>query len=266
MPSKGACGCCGAAGQEAAASTGLPAPALVLLLAVTWQQEQELQQAVCKRGRVVRPLPFCLPAHHQSASCGRLPVGTAARATSCMHLTNFRPARPAANCPTSLPPSCCRREVWCSGVPHSQVVPPRQGLRARGVSHALLPASAACLRCLPPLPASAACSAACLPPPCVGIWAPTSADTCSPICATTQPSYSLVLLQQRSPLSFCRCLPGCLPACSYTGGRSADDFLKFIEAKIAADAGFARVDSMVPVAKVGGVRGGWVGGWVGGYH
>ena len=44
------------------------------------------------------------------------------------------------------------------------------------------------------------------------------------------------------------CLP--LPACSYVGGRSADEFLKFIEGKIAADAGFARVEAMVPVAKV----------------
>ncbi|KAL4458829.1 hypothetical protein ABPG75_013694 [Micractinium tetrahymenae] len=34
----------------------------------------------------------------------------------------------------------------------------------------------------------------------------------------------------------------------YTGGRSADDFLKFINEKIAADAGFARVDSLVPLA------------------
>ncbi|KAL4435932.1 hypothetical protein ABPG77_000694 [Micractinium sp. CCAP 211/92] len=34
----------------------------------------------------------------------------------------------------------------------------------------------------------------------------------------------------------------------YNGGRSADDFLKFINDKIAADAGFARVDALVPLA------------------
>lgn len=39
--------------------------------------------------------------------------------------------------------------------------------------------------------------------------------------------------------------------CSYQGGRSLDAFLKFIEEKVAADAGFARVDALVPLAQVG---------------
>jgi len=38
--------------------------------------------------------------------------------------------------------------------------------------------------------------------------------------------------------------------CSYQGGRSLDAFLKFIEEKVAADAGFARVDALVPLAQV----------------
>ncbi|EFN53221.1 hypothetical protein CHLNCDRAFT_137098 [Chlorella variabilis] len=35
----------------------------------------------------------------------------------------------------------------------------------------------------------------------------------------------------------------------YNGGRSADDFLKFINEQVAADAGFARVDALVPIAQ-----------------
>ncbi len=38
--------------------------------------------------------------------------------------------------------------------------------------------------------------------------------------------------------------------CSYQGGRSLDAFMKFIEEKVAADAGFARVDALVPLAQV----------------
>lgn len=37
--------------------------------------------------------------------------------------------------------------------------------------------------------------------------------------------------------------------CSYNGGRSLTDFLKFINDKVAADAGFARVDALVPFAQ-----------------
>lgn len=40
------------------------------------------------------------------------------------------------------------------------------------------------------------------------------------------------------------------PCRSYTGGRSLEAFLKFIEEKLAADAGFARVDALVPLAQV----------------
>ena len=46
--------------------------------------------------------------------------------------------------------------------------------------------------------------------------------------------------------------------CSYQGGRTLDDFLKFINEKVSADAGFARVDALVPLAQVrrGAGRGG----------
>lgn len=45
-------------------------------------------------------------------------------------------------------------------------------------------------------------------------------------------------------------LPATQPPCSYNGGRSLDAFMKFIEEKVAADAGFARVDALVPLAQV----------------
>lgn len=52
------------------------------------------------------------------------------------------------------------------------------------------------------------------------------------------------------PLS-CVLPPFISSLCSYQGGRSLDAFLKFIEEKVAADAGFARVDALVPLAQVG---------------
>ena len=43
-------------------------------------------------------------------------------------------------------------------------------------------------------------------------------------------------------------LTACKPACSYSGGRTKDAFLEFIDKKLTEDSGFARVDVLDALA------------------
>lgn len=121
--------------------------------------------------------------------------------------------------------SVCRREVWRARLPHHQVVPPRQGRQARRVSahlHAdwrLLAGHVCSFRSPsgPPLPA---------------LLQPLRASLYSRGCW----AHSLTRCSQQS---FSHCCVHPPSVSSYNGGRSADDFLKFINDKASEWAGDA---------------------------